>query len=301
LLLGRSASDDAERQMISKLKIECSYQFTNKLEGMFNDIKLSTETMETFKKFIAQKKIDLHGVDISVKVLTTGYWPSQATTACTFPADIQDCCTAFKDFYLGTHTGRQLSWQSNMGSADLKAHFKKKRCELNVSTFQMVILLLFNNNESLTVGEIRKATSIPDPDLQRHLMSLATTKLPILLNQSPGKRFGDDVVIAYNPNFTCKLFRVKVPLLKEERDLQAAAVPADVVADRRMMMDAAIVRIMKARKRLEHQQLIAEVFKQLQSRFHPEAIEIKRRIENLIEREYLERDQDDKRVYQYVA
>lgn len=66
-------------------------------------------------------------------------------------------------------------------------------------------------------------------------------------------------------------------------------------------IDAAIVRIMKARKRLEHQQLVAEVFKQLQARFHPEAIEIKRRIENLIEREYLERDQDDKRVYQYVA
>lgn len=57
LLLGRSASDDAERQMISKLKIECSYQFTNKLEGMFNDIKLSAETMETFKKYIAQRKV----------------------------------------------------------------------------------------------------------------------------------------------------------------------------------------------------------------------------------------------------
>lgn len=99
----------------------------------------------------------------------------------------------------------------------------------------MVILLLFNNNDSLTVGEIRKATSIPDPDLQRHLLSLTTAKLPILLNLSPGKRFSDDIVIGYNPNFTCKLFRVKVPLLKEERDLQAAAVPADVVADRRMV------------------------------------------------------------------
>lgn len=74
-----------------------------------------------------------------------------------------------------------------------------------------------------------------------------------------------------------------------------------------MVIDAAVVRIMKARKRLEHSNLVAEVFKQLQTRFHPvlsfdaalysylqEPIDIKRRIENLIEREYLERAPEDR-------
>lgn len=73
------------------------------------------------------------------------------------------------------------------------------------------------------------------------------------------------------------------------------------MADRRAVIDASIVRIMKARRHLDHQQLTAEVFKQLQSRFHPEPTEIKRRIENLIEREYLERDEEDGRFYKYVA
>lgn len=41
LLLGKSASIDAEKSMISKLKTECGSQFTNKLEGMFKDIELS--------------------------------------------------------------------------------------------------------------------------------------------------------------------------------------------------------------------------------------------------------------------
>ena len=49
LLLGRSVSDDAERQMLGKLKVECGHQFTQKLEGMFNDMKLSTETMEGYR------------------------------------------------------------------------------------------------------------------------------------------------------------------------------------------------------------------------------------------------------------
>ena len=40
LLYGRSVSEDAERGMIAKLKIECGFQFTQKLEGMFNDMKI---------------------------------------------------------------------------------------------------------------------------------------------------------------------------------------------------------------------------------------------------------------------
>ena len=52
LLLGRSVSDDAERQMLGKLKVECGHQFTQKLEGMFNDMKLSAETMEGYRRHL---------------------------------------------------------------------------------------------------------------------------------------------------------------------------------------------------------------------------------------------------------
>lgn len=46
LLGGRASSDDAERSMLTKLKTECGYQFTGKLESMFNDIKMSRDTMQ---------------------------------------------------------------------------------------------------------------------------------------------------------------------------------------------------------------------------------------------------------------
>lgn len=41
LLMGKSASVEAEKSMISKLKTECGPNFTNKLEGMFKGNSLS--------------------------------------------------------------------------------------------------------------------------------------------------------------------------------------------------------------------------------------------------------------------
>jgi len=66
-------------------------------------------------------------------------------------------------------------------------------------------------------------------------------------------------------------------------------------------VEAAIVRIMKARKALNHNDLIAEVTRQLQARFSATPQFIKKRIESLIEREYLERDEADRRKYNYLA
>ena len=58
---------------------------------------------------------------------------------------------------------------------------------------------------------------------------------------------------------------------------------------------------MKARKTLFHNELITEVTKQLQVRFRPDPMLIKQRIESLIEREFLKRDDNNSRRYHYVA
>lgn len=57
LLTGRSQSDDAEKSFISKLKSEFGYQFTTKLEGMFTDMRLSKETMESYRNYQMMKNV----------------------------------------------------------------------------------------------------------------------------------------------------------------------------------------------------------------------------------------------------
>ena len=63
-----------------------------------------------------------------------------------------------------------------------------------------------------------------------------------------------------------------------------------VEEDRKHMIEAAIVKLMKTRKKMEHNQLLQDTIKILVSKFQPDVMMIKRRVESLIEREYMERD-----------
>lgn len=67
-----------------------------------------------------------------------------------------------------------------------------------------------------------------------------------------------------------------------------------VLQDRQYQIDAALVRIMKTRKSLSHKLLIQEALQQL--KFPLKATDLKKRIESLIDREYLARDNADPNV-----
>ncbi|VDK75401.1 unnamed protein product [Cylicostephanus goldi] len=71
--------------------------------------------------------------------------------------------------------------------------------------------------------------------------------------------------------------------------------------DRKHEVEAAIVRVMKSRKLLSHNNLVTEVTQQLKHRFVPTPQLIKKRIEALIERDYLTRDAEDLKLYNYIA
>jgi cullin 3 len=167
-------------------------------------------------------------------------------------------------------------------------------------------LMLFNDDTTLTLGQIRSKTHIPDNELRRHLISLTTPKQRILLKGKPEEKTisSDDEAFTFNEKYKNKAKRIRVHLVKEGSLASSAAttkVPVAVEEDRRHLVEAAIVRIMKARKSLSHNDLIAEVTRQLNNRFSPSPVFIKKRIESLIEREYVERSPNEHRVYLYVA
>ncbi len=105
-----------------------------------------------------------------------------------------------------------------------------------------------------------------------------------------------------NLNFYSAQRRVRVPnAIRKVGEKERAGAQLAVSEDRKHAMEATIVRIMKSRKRLGHLELVTEVTSHLMQFFIPDNRAIKQRIEDLITREYLERDKDDSTVYHYLA
>lgn len=189
LLNNKAISDEVEKLMIAKLKAECGYQYTTKLEGMFVDMNLSKANNEDFKR--SRYPALLAPLELDVTVLTTGFWPlqssSQQNVTFALPSPLKAACAVFTDFYNEKNSGRKLAWYPSHSNVDIKAHFPLGRKDLNVTTYQIAVLLLFNQRDTWTYEELRQATELPENELKRHLLSLCTPKLRILNKSSRGK------------------------------------------------------------------------------------------------------------------
>uniref|UniRef100_A0A452VDN5 Cullin-4 n=1 Tax=Ursus maritimus TaxID=29073 RepID=A0A452VDN5_URSMA len=281
LLVGKSASVDAEKSMLSKLKHECGAAFTSKLEGMFKDMELSKDIMIQFKQYMQNQNVP-GNIELTVNILTMGYWPTYVPMEVHLPPEMVKLQEIFKTFYLGKHSGRKLQWQSTLGHCVLKAEFKEGKKELQVSLFQTLVLLMFNEGEEFSLEEIKQATGIEDGELRRTLQSLACGKARVLAKNPKGKDIEDGDKFICNDDFKHKLFRIKINQIQMKETVEEQASTTErVFQDRQYQIDAAIVRIMKMRKTLSHNLLVSEVYNQL--KFPVKPADLKKRIESLIE------------------
>jgi cullin 3 len=328
LLLKGSSSDDDEQMFLTKLKTEFGYQFTSKLEGMFKDMKISIELMDEYKKKVILKNNEKETFDLNVKVLTPVNWPITQTEQCDLSncsSDLLQSCDSFKNFYLTKHSGRKLNWQFNMGNADIKMNGFEKKFEVNVSTYQMIILLLFNNIEEISISSIIEKIKVPYKEVMSSIVSLfapldkSEKNSKILIRVADKKDEKDDdkkddkkdkkkvnidktTVIKPNDTFKSKKLKNTVKSITKKQDTSAVKEINDAVnEERKWVVDAVIVRNMKAKRTMKHSTLINEVQQQLHNRFLPTSTFIKTRIESLIERDYLERSQTEENTYNYLA
>ncbi|KAK9882645.1 hypothetical protein WA026_022514 [Henosepilachna vigintioctopunctata] len=300
LLLGKSTSQDAESSMVSKLRYECGSTFTSKIEGMFNDINISWEINAAFKQHLnkSPEKDDIP--DLSINVLTNSFWPNYPSFNVNLPKEFVDYQNLFQKFYSINHSGKKLLWQPVLGYCILKADFENGKKELQVSLFQTLILLLFNASAELCYTEIKELTNLDEVELNRTLISLTCGKSRVLLKKPKGLEINGTDVFTLNKQFSDRLYRIRINQIQlketkeEERETEKS-----VLIDRQFQIDAAIVRIMKCQKSISHTNLISELFNRLVIPVTP--CDLKKRIELLIEREYMERSKDNPTNYNYIA
>jgi cullin 3 len=324
LLLKKSHDPDVETSMISRMKMELGNSFTMKLEAMFKDMRISKDLTESYRKKVAGLGDgDRSRVDLTVNVLTSMTWPLEAFKSSSeddleskaqiiFPASLDRVRRGFEAFYSEKHSGRKLTWQTSMGDVDVRARFPRsnKIHEVNCSTYAALILVLFNDVASgatLSLEQIHGSTNIPMNALKRNLQALAVApKTRLLVKEPMGREINAGDQFSFNEQFKPTAIKIKVGVVsagnKVEGDKERKETEKKNNDSRGYIIEAAVVRIMKQRKELAHAQLLTETLTVCSSQFKPDVNMIKKRIESLIERDYLERI-DDAPVpsYRYMA
>ncbi|KAI3508751.1 hypothetical protein L1887_23764 [Cichorium endivia] len=271
LLFDKSAHDEHERSILTKLKQLCGGQFTSKMEEMLTDLTSAKEDQSYFG--YVENSMVMHICQVK-------------------------CVEVFEDFYKPKTKQKKLTWIYSLGTCNIIGNFEPKTMALNVTTNQASVLLLFNSSDRLSYQEIMTKLNSSHDDVVRLLHSLSCAKYKIILKEPNTKTISPTDYFEFNSKFTDKMRKIKIPLTPEDENKK---VLEDVDQDRRFTIDASIVRIMKFRKMLGYKQLVVECVQQMKRIFKPDEEAIKKRIEDLITRDFLERDNEDPNRLWYLA
>lgn len=291
-------NDERDRLFVSHFRREVGCNMTSKVDGMFNDIAKAQELQQAF----AASPFSTLEINCSVTVLTSGFWNPFSSLAFKLPLSMDRCMKAFSRFYHERHSNRRLTFCFVEGAVDLRMSAASRKYDLSVPPLFAVILSLFESDKAITASEVASSVEAPVGEVIKAMMGLSrstVTHACILQSDSAGC-FTSETKTWFNTDFRSKSgkFRVQAVAVRERA---VKALPQPREDDRKFKVDAAIVRIMKSRRTLEHQLLVNEVQSVLKGNFAATRDEVKRRIEHLIDRDFLGRSAERHECYTYIA
>jgi cullin 1 len=258
------------------------------------------KTQSDYEKYMRQNHPHpFSGIEFSVTVLTSAFWQRYVSPeSLVLPVEMAKHLESFKEFYNKENRNRWVTWKHNLGMCLMIGRFEQGEIQIVGTPSHASALLLFNETERLSFSQVKSQLNLKVGDTIELLKSLACSKYKILRKLPDTQSVTETDYFEVNENFSCSNKR-KIILPAPTANVKEN-VGNGVMQDGRHIIDASIVRIMKKRKALPHTELLMECTEQVKAWIVPDEKKIRMRIENMISREYIERDKQNPRVYNYL-
>jgi len=251
-------------------------------------------------------------------VLTVGAWPlRRPSDNFTFspPKELVGPMKIFEDWYKSQKSGIELNWLHQFSKSELRFNVRSNDnyTFLLGDDFLLAVLLQLNATDSINISAMREATQLQPPFIASAIKTLLKNKILLLdgAEYDDKAQISETSVLSTNKKFNSKRKRLNIATSggkekggqSEAGDSSSGGIKEvdSLEPERKIKIQAAIVRIMKTRKELNHQNLTSEVFNQLKALFNPQPRMVKQCIQLLIEKDYLERKPGANDVYLYKA
>eukprot|EP00826_Nyctotherus_ovalis_P051143 TRINITY_DN6378_c0_g2_i1.p1 TRINITY_DN6378_c0_g2~~TRINITY_DN6378_c0_g2_i1.p1 ORF type:complete len:612 (+),score=219.02 TRINITY_DN6378_c0_g2_i1:589-2424(+) len=306
LLFNKTVSSECEKYLLDKLREECGPNYTRKAEAMFQDMEVTQEFARGFERFMEDNMTDKLDFQFSAAVLTFGAWPFEAFIPIPLPREISVMQEQFTKYYEKENQKKRLHWNTPFSSATIVGRFDKEYL-IETSGLQAIILLLFNNSRTIVNADVSKLLGLAveaNIEKRRQVLEVIEAGVYSLVKSklicSEENKLEKESKLSLNEKFSSKLKRIVITRMnKKEKAEESKETEERVMEERKYEIDAAIMKIMKGKKTASHSELLEKLRPQLKFLFQPPTI--KKRIEGLIEREYLKRDEKDPNIYIYIS
>lgn len=295
-----------ERSILNKMMI-CGSMFIRKCETMLNDFKESNNYISKYNN----ARLFPVNINFQIKILTSGNWEIKKDEFIkhermyllneSFNAEFSHlkCIQLMNDyykFYMKYHPNIVISQYLCIGNCEINAIINKKTYLISLSPIQSLFCMLFNKSNYLrrvTVEELRNIFLIKTNERIIEIFKpLVMNNLFVLENNT----------YSFNRNYTNKGSKIIINLKNElaKLTIEEKEVTQILLKQRNIIIESLIIRIMKAKQKITHIELVNEL-PQINLNFVPDVAMIKNRIEILIERGYISRDINELNTYLYIA
>ena len=295
-LFNLNKSEEAQNYLIEQLKKECGPYFVSKSQEMISDVKASQEMSQLFNEKKGKDKDKEEDIKIPINyfVLSNYTWPIDKLVSgeiCNF--DIGKSQKKFFEFYHKKNSGKSLFWHLPFcfGEIEMDLNDSKNTIKIIGNGVHIAILKCFNKSQiSLSLKDIMRKTKLEKDVINKYIKKIVSKNI---------LKYENDVYVV---NFfvnkeenSNEIMLIDYDEQEDEKGIEENEEKS--IEERKFVIDAYIMKILKQKKVMKKSELITTVNEKMP--FDEKEEIINKRIDQLINNRYITKDEEDPSIIKY--